>query len=321
MMFVSVVMPAYNVERFVEATMESILAQTHRDFELIIVDDGSTDRTLEILESFRRVDPRVCVLTQENSGVAAARNAGISEARAQWIAVMDADDIMEPYRLERQIAFIEDHPDLAIASSLVTWIDPDGRELGRSQSNLTTEQAVLDEYRKDPVLILSHPTCFIRRDILLRVGGYRTEFWASSDIDLFNRIADAGGKILVQPEYLVRYRIHSGSVTGITSGWDSTLHRWIRQCSLHRQQGLPEPTLEEYRMMWRDEPWYRRLNQRRQDVANILYNKATFSYSVGHLAAPAMYILLSSAIDPRNAPGKVWRKFVRPRFFRSRVYS
>lgn len=320
-MFISVVMPAYNVERFVAEAVESVLNQTHRDLELIAVDDGSTDGTKAILEHYASLDSRMRVIAQPNGGVAAARNAGIEIAQSQWIAVMDADDLMEPHRLERQVAFLGEHPDLAIASSLVTWIDQQGNPLGQSSSNLTTDSAVREAYRRDPVIILSHPTCMIRRDIMLSVGAYRTQFRASSDIDLFNRIADAGGRILVQPEHLLRYRIHPSSVTGTTASWDSTVHRWIRQCSEHRKSGLPEPGLDEYRQLWRQAPWYRRLNQRREDFANILYNQATFSYSVGRFATTVLLVLASSICSPTIAPRKVWRKYAKPRLFANRVVS
>jgi glycosyltransferase involved in cell wall biosynthesis len=318
---ISVVMPAYNTEAFIGEATESILRQTHQDLELIIVDDGSTDGTAEIIARYQAEDSRVRVVSQPNSGVAAARNAGIAIARSEWIAVMDSDDVMESNRLERQLAFVEKNPDLAIAASLVTWINHDGREIGRSQSSLLTDEAVNEAYRRDPVIILSHPTCMIRREVLLDVGGYRTQFWASSDIDLFNRIADAGGRILVQPEHLVKYRIHSSSVTSITSGWDSTMHRWIRQCSINRRMGKPEPTLDEYRAMWRQVPWYRRADQRRRDLANILYNKATFSYSVGNIVISALLVVGSSILAPTNAPRQVWRKYVRPRLFAARTAS
>lgn len=314
-MFVSVIMAAYNAERFVGDAIESVLRQTHSDFEFIVVDDGSTDRTPEILARYAEQDRRLRVITQENRGAGAARNAAVSAARSEWIAVMDSDDVMEPQRLERQIAFVEQHSDVAIASCLVTWINQEGSAMGRSQSELTTDNAVQATLRKNQLLLFCHPGCLIRRSMILDVGGYRGEFWPSEDIDLFSRIADAGGRILVQPERLLRYRVHPKSGTGLTSGWDSTLHQWIRQCSLHRKQGLKEPTLDEYLFLRRQVPWYRRINQRRRDLANILYNKATFSYSVGHVVMPALLVAISSLLDPLHAPRQVWRKFVRPRIF------
>ena len=110
-LLVSVVMPAYNVEKYVEEAVHSILAQTFCDFEFIIVDDGSTDRTHDILRSFS--DPRIrLIFNEKNEGNYPARNRGCRLARGKYIAVMDADDVAMPERLEKQVKYMEEHPDV-----------------------------------------------------------------------------------------------------------------------------------------------------------------------------------------------------------------
>jgi GT2 family glycosyltransferase len=312
-MLVSVIMAAYNSERFIAQAINSVLRQTHDNFELIVVDDGSTDGTAAIIAEFRELDPRIRIISQQNQGAGAARNIAVTAARSEWIAVMDSDDIMEPTRLERQLLFIKQHPDLAIGSSLVTWINEHGKRLGQSSSDLIDDMGVQKSIENNGLLILCHPACLIRKQAIEAVGGYRWEFWPSEDIDLFVRIAETGGRILVQPEHLLRYRIHPASGTGLTSGWDSSLHEWIRECSRRRKSGLPEPTYEELQSMVRQRGWLRRLDQRRRDLANILYNKATFAYSTHQFLTPILLISCSTILDPTNAPGKIWRKFLHPR--------
>jgi glycosyltransferase involved in cell wall biosynthesis len=317
-MFASVIMAAYNAERYVAEAVESVLQQTHPDFELIVADDGSTDATQDILRRIMKRDQRVRVLFCEHRGAAAARNSAVAEARSEWIVVMDSDDVMEPNRLERQIDFVSEHPGLDIASCLVTWINEHGHVLGKSQSELTTESAVAETFRRDAILVFSHPGCMIRRDMIQRVGGYRPEFWPSEDLDLFSRIAGAGGRILVQPEYLMKYRIHPQSGTGIGSDLDTSQFNWIRQCTLNRRSGLPEPTYQEFVQSIRSLPPHRRLDQRRRDIADIWYRKATLAYSLGQVERAVVLILGSSMLDPANSPKQVWRKFLKGRFERLR---
>src|SRR5688500_16211811 len=120
---VSVILPAFNAERFVASAVRSVLAQTHGDFELLAIDDGSTDRTREILEMLAEEDGRVRVLSHANYGMGRSLNEALEEAKHDWVARMDADDVMVPNRLERQLAFLAENPKLVVASSQVHYID------------------------------------------------------------------------------------------------------------------------------------------------------------------------------------------------------
>src|SRR4051812_44688990 len=131
---VSILMPAYNAERYVAEAVASVLAQTHRDFELLAIDDGSTDGTLGILQSFAATDPRVRILSHENTGMGRALNAALERCRHEWVARMDADDVMVPDRLERQLAFVAERPGLVVCSTLVRYIDEGGSVIGQNRS-------------------------------------------------------------------------------------------------------------------------------------------------------------------------------------------
>jgi len=123
---VSVVMPVYNGERFLAAALASICGQTYRDFEFLVIDDGSTDTTPLILADAARRDSRIRIITQPaNAGVVAARNAGLQQAQGRFIAVMDSDDVAVPERLARQASHFEAHPDVAVLGGAVQLIDQD----------------------------------------------------------------------------------------------------------------------------------------------------------------------------------------------------
>lgn len=202
---VSVVMPAYNVELYVEEAVRSILNQTFCDFEFIIVDDGSTDRTPEILRTF--TDPRIRLLFNEkNEGNYPARNRGCRLARGKYIAVMDADDVAYPNRLETEVRYLETHLDVqAIGSG---WHFRDG--LSRTVNPPTVYESIL-LFLLDNSCFL-HPSLLIRKEALQAVGGYDEHYVYAGDYELLCRLA-LRGRIENIPDVLMAYRWHPGQIT------------------------------------------------------------------------------------------------------------
>jgi hypothetical protein len=197
-------MSVFNGERFLREAVESILNQTLRDFEFIIIDDGSTDDTASILDSYVRTDPRVQVFHQENRGMVESLNRGCGLARGKYIARMDADDIAFPDRLERQLAYLERHPEIAVLGAAFEVIEASGRRL-----STIVRPATDQELRK----VLKTQTCFqhstvvMRREAFFAVKGYRKAFRRNDDYDLFLRMLERyqGANL---PEPLLYYRVH-----------------------------------------------------------------------------------------------------------------
>ena len=171
---VSVVLTVYNRERFAAEAIDSILAQTLADFELIIVDDGSTDNSPRVIADYAERDSRVIVVTQNNAGVAAARNAGAKKARAELIAFMDDDDISHPQRLQKQIDLMHSRPDIA---ACVCRLEPVGDRARKPQPAPTIKNKWMWEGG-------AH---LIRRDAYLALGGHRAYFRLCEDLDFFLR--------------------------------------------------------------------------------------------------------------------------------------
>src|SRR5579859_2675921 len=127
---VSVAMPVYNAQRYLAQAVDSILAQSFKDFEFIIIDDGSTDSSTEILRKYEAADPRIRLFSRPNTGLTIALNEALGYARGRYLARMDSDDVSLPRRLEKQVAFMEDHPDHVAVGCRVVLIDPDAELLG-----------------------------------------------------------------------------------------------------------------------------------------------------------------------------------------------
>ncbi|MGF1607965.1 MAG: glycosyltransferase family 2 protein [Kiloniellales bacterium] len=311
-MKISVTMAAYNTERFVAAAVESILAQTYRDFELIIVDDGSTDSTLSILRSYAARDSRVRVFSKPHGGISAARNYALEKARGEWIAVMDADDVCLPQRLERQLAFVEANPDVAVVSAYVYNIDDQDRIIAQYRSPLASREVVQRCIQKNVLISFHHPAVLMRRDAVMAVGGYRSQFDAIEDCDLWNRIAELGHGLLVQPEFLVKYRIHGKSVSVARVRQLALKRRWLHDCMLHRRRGEAEPTWEAFMAARQRMPWTTRFSEDRRDLSWILYKQAVSAYvqkSPHRLATNLAGALL---LNPKQMSHRIWHRYLQP---------
>jgi glycosyltransferase involved in cell wall biosynthesis len=312
-MVTSVVMPAYNAERYLSQAIESVLAQTYRDFELIVVNDGSTDHTREIAENYAAQDARVRVYTQTNAGTAPALNRGIELAQSEWVFLMHADDLMRPNRLERQLAFIAEHPELSVASSLVRHIDSKDRVIGKDNSCLTTYEAVDKLVAANELIGFNHPSVALRKSSVLAVGGYRQPFWPAEDIDLWNRLVEKGYKVLVQPEFLLDYRMHGSSASISSARVTRQKVRWLKDCMLRRRSGQPEQDLESFLASQRSAPLLVRLNRERKDLAKVLYKAAVAHYAQRKYAALMVNLLAAVSLQPGYVVGQVTSKaaFVR----------
>lgn len=207
MPLISVIIPAYNAEKTIQETIESVLKQTFSDFELILINDGSCDSTLDIVESIQA--PRLKVLSYTNSGsVAVSRNRGLSHASGEFIAFLDADDLWTPDKLEAQLSALQQNPQAAVAYSWVDRIDESGKFLRHGRRvNLTGDvyaELLLGNFLQNG----SNP--LIRKQALCEVGGFDESLLNAEDQDLYLRLA-ARYHFVAVPSTQILYRISSKS--------------------------------------------------------------------------------------------------------------
>ena len=205
---ITVVIPVYNRERFVREAIESILRQSYPDFELLVIDDGSSDGTSEVVCSYS--DERVRLVRHEkNLGIPQTRNDGVRHARGDYIAFLDSDDAAYPVRLERQLAFLDSHPDYAAVGAWVSWMSADGCLISRVKRKPVS-------WREIAALRLLQSgvenTASMARTSILRDHRHNEAYDVASDYELWARIA-ARHKLSNLPEVLVRRRLHSGQIT------------------------------------------------------------------------------------------------------------
>jgi glycosyltransferase involved in cell wall biosynthesis len=206
---ISVVMSVYNGQSFLSEAIESILHQTFRDFEFIIIDDGSCDNTAEILSSYAARDSRIRVLSHENKGRAVSLNIGIAHAQSNYIARMDADDIALPYRFQQQFDFLEAHPEVGLLGGSVQLIKA-------ADSVLAVVQPPRSDLEIKTVMLqgnpMWHPTVVMRKGIALAAGGYRKPLLDADDYDLFLRMGERS-QLANLDTVVLQYRIHANQVS------------------------------------------------------------------------------------------------------------
>jgi glycosyltransferase involved in cell wall biosynthesis len=198
-------MPVYNAFSFLDDSIGSILGQTLGDFELVILDDASTDKSIECLREWAARDQRIQVHeSKKRLGLSASSNAVVAEARASIVARMDADDIAHPDRLRRQWEILRNCPDVAVVGTLCNGIDVTGREVRpRDRWRLV---------RRSGYIPFPHGSAMFRRELFDNLGGYDEIAIAGEDQELFSRMA-AHGRVVILPEVLYSYRYHSNNAT------------------------------------------------------------------------------------------------------------
>jgi len=211
---ISVIMAAYNVERFIGAAIESVLAQTYSNWELIVANDASPDKVREIVEGYAKRDGRIRLINLEkNSGQAIARNRAVEKASGEYLAILDADDLALPNRFETQLAYFKAHPEVAILGSAAIIIDEHGKKLSTKIKTLTNEEIRFSLLLQSQFI---HSSVMMKKSAFDELGGYRHEFVYAEDYDLWSRARDKGFIMANIAEPLISYRIQAQSVTMIS---------------------------------------------------------------------------------------------------------
>jgi glycosyltransferase involved in cell wall biosynthesis len=249
---VSVVVPVYNTERYIADTIDSLLKQTFIDFELIVIDDGSTDRSPAILRDLASRDARIRLTVRENHGIVRTRNELLEQCRGTFMAVNDSDDLSMPDRLEKQVAYMQLHPECVLLGSRVMLMDPFSSPVAVSGHKLTHDEIEKELLSNGGGWALVQSAIMLRVDVVRRIGGYQgEEHNLAEDHDLFVRLAEVG-KVANLPEPLVWYRRHHTSLTHTLYQAKQQKHVEVKQSILrgaYERRGLRLPET------WTFDPW------------------------------------------------------------------
>ena len=207
---ISVLMPCYNAAEFIRESIDSVLNQTYSDFELILINDGSTDETQSIIDEYTSTNKIIRGITKENSGIPDTLNVGIEAAKGAWIARLDSDDIAMPNRFQMQIDYVGNHPEIILLGSGCIVIDEYGNEIKKYSYGETHQEIVRNMLRLKP--FFPHSSALFFKNAAQKLGGYVTRFSEGEDLDLWLRISNTGA-IACLPQSLIKLRKHANCVT------------------------------------------------------------------------------------------------------------
>ncbi len=308
---ISIVLPAYNAAKFIKPAVESILQQTFQEFELIVVDDGSTDNTLELLEAFSQQDSRVRVIRSQHGGLSQALNQGIAEAKYPWIGRMDADDVALPDRLQKQMDAAASNPRVVAWGTYAYHINSRDRVLGIARTGPTTEAEFHEQRNRGDLVQLIHPTVLLKKEVLVAVGGYKSNFEPVEELELFDRMA-AHGPTLAIPEPLLRYRIHSNSVSMQRFFFQRVLMRYVVARHRARLAGQAELSYEQFLQDYQHQPLLSRWQRKIKTAGMFCYRKAGLALGEGNRVEAVFYLGLAATLHPTYSIPRVWNQVLAP---------
>jgi glycosyltransferase involved in cell wall biosynthesis len=292
-------MPAFNAERFLVEAVRSALDQSVTDLELIIVDDGSTDRTLEIARSI--TDRRVTVLTGPNRGRAHARNRALAAAQpSQYIALLDADDLWDVHKLEVQVDYLTEHPDVLALGCFMRYISSEGTTLG--ETGQTIDENDLRRIARGQLSPFPISSCLLaRRDAVAGVGGFDETLREAEDLDFLARLSRRG-RIACIPHVLGAYRIHPASAMARNRFRVQMHARFVQQRIAARDAG-GELTWDQFSAAYR--PTWR---ERRRDLVEYWYRSAALWHGEGKPLRALGYGALAAIAEPGYTLRRVYRQ-------------
>lgn len=305
--------PAYNPGKYLKESVASLLAQVPHVPRIVVIDDECSDGAIDTLREWEERSLIEIVRNPKNLGKAESLNRAFATYDAAYFIIQDADDIAKPNRIERQVAFMEEHHDVGCSSSFVDYVNRNGSYVADGKLDLLDDRRLAEYLAGDEPFGLYCPAVILRASVVKdRSLQFRGEFWPADDIDLWNRIAEKGFKVRAQPENLVCYRVHGNSA--VTSGFTRTRMQfeWLRACLRARRSGHPEPTREEFLRVWNSAPWWQRLNRSRKFLAKGLYRAAGFAVAekayFAAAAKGAVSVILQPSYSLRRAASQLRRR-------------
>ena len=310
---------AYNGAQFYAEAIESLLNQTHRVAELIlIVDSASTDRTLEIAQGYHERDPRVRVIEVPHCSIPEKFSRVVNEAKSEWIAFLDSDDIALPHRVERGLAAAQQRPEVVAWFGWTWHIRPDGQRFRMARHGPTDEQQFTALRRNHDIPIFDHCTGLFRRDALLSAGNYDPAMTIAPDYDIVDRLTDVG-LMLTIPEPLAEYRLHGNNNSRQNFALQSKQNQYLWQRRAATDRGEPFPSFAEFLAL---PPSGTRL----QRWAWATSERSRFYWDATgmHLACGRRFEALLSATrsilwNPPAVVRRLWRKFLGPKLRQHRL--
>jgi glycosyltransferase involved in cell wall biosynthesis len=298
---ITIIVPIYNGSAYLAETLQSFLSQTFTDYELLAIDDGSTDDSVDIVRSIK--DERIRLIQKNNTGLCHTMNLGIAEAQAPYIARSDQDDVSFPDRLQRQLRVMEDHSEVLGVFSYVTKLG--SKHTWSNADRFVMASGKLKEYQpiEDGSMLCS--TMFIRTAAIRSIGGFRQAYYPVDDWDMECRLAQVG-KVLIICEPLIAYRFQRNANTYRVYAELRDKTRWTKDSYRRRLQSIPELTFDQFMLSQPNDAWSR-LNRFRKDSSKLHMRISGNRYLDGQYMAAAGHLFAGGLLNPADLARRMRR--------------
>lgn len=298
---ISIILSVFNGGEYLKLAIESILNQTHPNFDFIIVDNASTDITPLILEKYRLKDSRIKIITLPKTlSYVEGRNHGINKCDTDWFALMDADDISKPNRIKKQIEFLN-NSSIENLGAIGTWgeyINSKGKVLGIMKAGPTSLKQFDFLYSKNEPILLIDPSSLINKKAFLETGGYRKDTFPPCDLDFWYRLSEKDYKVIAIPEILFQYRVHLQSNSVAKSMLQRKMTHFVNYNMRLRRGGKKELSKDEYEnIMWSN--YFYRFPKVYKDISATYYKKAGLNYGENNFIKFICYSIIALLINPK----------------------
>jgi glycosyltransferase involved in cell wall biosynthesis len=295
----TVIMPAFNAAGTIEESIRSVMAQTYKEWVLLVIDDGSTDDTLQICERLAAEDPRIIPVSVSHRGLCAVLNLGLRVSRGQLIARMDADDLSYPTRFSKQVEFLAAHPSVKVLGTWGERINANSQVIARFDIGPSTVSEYHQWIANSEPIALIHSSVMAERTLLLEYSGYRHEEYPAEDLWLWTRIANNHVTIAL-PERLVQYRISNGGI----SSRQFRVQRLQHERLLHFLRTREHVDLDTFRARCHSNP-FRWLAFQQRYLHRYYFREGAGHFCNERKLRGALYLALSALADPVQVLNRV----------------
>lgn len=244
---IAIIIPCYNGEIFLAETIKSVLSQSYKNFDLYLLNNGSTDNSLSIMKKFKKIDNRIKIVNNKfKTSRAKSINALLKKISNKIVSIIDADDIMLKYKTKIQIDYLKKNPNVKFLSCLGTYIADGRKTYGKTINQIKSHKSCFELIKKGKNVGILTPGIIFYRSIFLKLGGFREKFWPCDDTDLWTRCAENKHIVFVIPKVLIKYRIHSNSITTSDFFLSRKKNDWVNDCLKRRLKKKNEITFDEY---------------------------------------------------------------------------
>ena len=306
---IAIIVPCYNNDSFLEQTIKSILSQSYKNFVLYLLNNGSSDNSLNIMMKYKRADKRIKIINhQHKTSKAKSVNVLLKKISNKIISLIDADDIMFKNKIQVQMNYLKKNPDVMFLSCLGTYITDGKKTYGKTTNQISDHQSCFRLINNQKNIGILTPGIIFYKDAFLKVGGFREEFWPCDDTDLWTRCAENNYIVYTIPKILIKYRIHFNSITTNNFFLSKNKNNWVNHCLKRRLKKKKEISFKNYSKNLQNRSIYKKILDFSNDWCDFYFRNSIMYLIDKKYIKLSFFLLLSFVHNPLRFYYKIYKR-------------